>query len=281
MSLNKYQKLPAPIAGVRKQRANNRIDLNIEQKRQVRQVFDLYDIDKTGKIDLKDLKKALRVICPEVYIYQSDYNQEKDLIKIFKKLQLSDVEVSGINQYQFAQIVKLKIVIDRQDYNQSDLVKFFELVDVERTGYVTVESLRKACENSCGAGIRMESDIITNALDPASEPTASAGTGRPTSSGPSTSRPASGPSTTSVTALSMTVPSVKQKASVLGQRPKTSDGTSSFNLNRDGFLLNRDGPTGGYEEGQITSMIEESAKQTSGRVSLTEFLNMMKRAHRL
>jgi len=222
------------------QKSNNRIDLTDHQKRQIRQVFNCYDIDNTGVIDIKDLKKALKIVCPEIYIQQSEYNQEKDLMRLFKKLQIKNEQ--SISQYQFLQIVKAKIVLDRPDYSNSDLVNFFNFVDKGQKGFINIEDLEKICRN-------LNSNIYND------------------------------------------ITSIKAVETTLDVNPNSNAndmnnaGSSPRRTPRIGMSMNNNNqkpkPAFDFDSIALTLMIEETSKMNNGNVSLSEFLNMMKRAHRL
>ena len=66
-------------------------------------------------------------------------------MRLFKKLQIKNEQ--SISQYQFLQIVKAKIVLDRPDYSNSDLVNFFNFVDKGQKGFINIEDLEKICRN--------------------------------------------------------------------------------------------------------------------------------------
>ena len=75
---------------------SNRIDLTSSQEQEIMQIFDVFDTDQTGLIDKKDMLRALSIVCPDIYGKStSKFFQEKDLARICKKFEYTDIDLEA------------------------------------------------------------------------------------------------------------------------------------------------------------------------------------------
>jgi centrin-2/centrin-1 len=83
-----------------------RIDLTPSQKQEIREAFDLFDVEGTGTIDAKDLKVALRALGTLALIqFNAGFEPKKEEVKKM----ISDV--GGVIDYtEFLKLMSVKMV---------------------------------------------------------------------------------------------------------------------------------------------------------------------------
>merc|ERR1712139_707812 len=135
--------------GARKGKAA-KVELTAEQKHEIREAFDLFDTDGKGRIDVKELKKALTVICPSIYVHSSEFMQKKDMDKLIRKFCDGGTEDGEISKEEFFRIIRSKLDVDRKDKDKNEMdhlkVETFKSIDVNKRGYITIADLKNKCE---------------------------------------------------------------------------------------------------------------------------------------
>jgi Ca2+-binding EF-hand superfamily protein len=142
-------KQPAQPQSLASRKKAPKIELTEEQKMEIREAFDLFDTDGTGRIDVKELKKALRQVCPSIYVHCSDFIQNKDIERLRRKYCAVTSPDGEFSAAEFFRIMKSKLEIDRKDRTKLEIeqmkVNTFEAIDVKKRGYITFAELKRHC----------------------------------------------------------------------------------------------------------------------------------------
>ncbi|EDV26621.1 Centrin-1 [Trichoplax sp. H2] len=97
-------------------------------------VFDAFDVTNNGRIDTRDLTRALRALGFKV--------TKKDIIEMMTDYGLDDKSKIEFDDF-------LRFVIDRQGESRDikeELAQGFKMFDVDDTGKITTQTLRKICQ---------------------------------------------------------------------------------------------------------------------------------------
>jgi Ca2+-binding EF-hand superfamily protein len=105
-------------------------NLTTEQKREIREAFDLFDTDGSGTIDSKELKVAMRALGFEV---------KKEEIK---KL-ITEIDLDGSGTIDFNGFLELMARKMSQKDAMEEIVKAFRLFDEDNVGKITFKNLKK------------------------------------------------------------------------------------------------------------------------------------------
>mmetsp|Transcript_19969 Transcript_19969/g.46066 ORF Transcript_19969/g.46066 Transcript_19969/m.46066 type:complete len:169 (-) Transcript_19969:100-606(-) len=106
-----------------------RTQLTEAQKAEVQEAFELFDVDKTGRIDYHELKVALRALGFEV--------KKADVLKLMEE---HDVQQTGTLGYdEFYEIVWQRTAARSPE---EELRKAFELFDEDSTGRISLRNMR-------------------------------------------------------------------------------------------------------------------------------------------
>lgn len=119
-------------SGVRKKGAP-KFELTAEQKNDIKEAFDLFDPDGTGKIATKELKVAIRAL---------GFEPKKEEIK---KL-IADVDPDGLGTLSFEEFLNLMSVKMSEKDTKEEVLKAFRLFDSDDTGKITFKNLKRVAE---------------------------------------------------------------------------------------------------------------------------------------
>ena len=112
-------------------------ELDAAQKEQLREAFDLFDRDKSGAIDYKELKAALKAL-----------NMKIDKHELKKMITEVDADGSGSIEFpEFLQMMTAKMGADTKE----DVMKVFAAYDTEGSG--------RSPSPTCGASPRSSERI--------------------------------------------------------------------------------------------------------------------------
>eukprot|EP00483_Globobulimina_turgida_P000962 UN00964 len=107
--------------------------LNDNQKRELKEAFELFDTDNSGTIDMKELRAAMKAL---------GYDAQKEELKKIR-FELDKDIGDEINFEEFLEIMTGRICkADTRD----DINKIFRLFDEDNTGYITLRNLKKICQ---------------------------------------------------------------------------------------------------------------------------------------
>mmetsp|Transcript_6795 Transcript_6795/g.12269 ORF Transcript_6795/g.12269 Transcript_6795/m.12269 type:complete len:173 (-) Transcript_6795:315-833(-) len=112
-----------------------RQDLTEAQKSEIKEAFDLFDIDGSGVIDSKDLQVALRALGLE-----PSTEEIKSLMNSIDKSE-KERELAGmIDNREFLEIMTAKM---NDNENKDEIERAFELFDEEGTETISFDNLRR------------------------------------------------------------------------------------------------------------------------------------------
>ncbi|XP_045058407.2 centrin-4 [Desmodus rotundus] len=134
----------------RKKRAA-KIELAETQKQDIKEAFDLFDVDGSGTIDVKELKIAMQAL---------GFQPKKEEVK--KLIAEIDKERTGtINFEDFFAIMSVKM---SEKDEKEELLKSFKLFDDDDTGSITLNNIKRVAQE---LGENLTDDELQEMLDEA------------------------------------------------------------------------------------------------------------------
>lgn len=126
-----------------------RAGLTDEEILEIKDAFDLFDTEKSGKIDTHDLKQAM----------QRQGFEEKSPV-IYKMV--CEIDVEGKGKVDFEEFLDLMTEQDVQESTKDEIRKVFNLFDVDQTGYIELNNLKRIVKE-LGESLKEEEivDLIT------------------------------------------------------------------------------------------------------------------------
>ncbi|XP_025988821.1 caltractin [Solenopsis invicta] len=107
-----------------------KVDLTEGQKADIKEAFDLFDPDGTGKIATKDLKVAFRAMGFEP--------TQKEIQAL-----LADVAPECPNQLSYEEFMKVMLIKMSEEEGQNEILRAFRLFDDDKTGKISFENLKR------------------------------------------------------------------------------------------------------------------------------------------
>lgn len=107
-----------------------KLELTAEQKNDIKEAFDLFDPDGTGRIATKELKVAIRALGIE---------PKKEEIK---KL-IADVDPDGLGTLSFEEFLNLMSTKMLEKDTKEEVLKAFRLFDDDNTGKISFKNLKR------------------------------------------------------------------------------------------------------------------------------------------
>ncbi|GBP33142.1 Centrin-1 [Eumeta japonica] len=120
-----------PPVGVRK-KSGPKFELSEEQKRDIKEAFDLFDTENTGKIDAKELKVAIRALGFEP--------KKEEIKKMIAEIDRGDGKVS------YNDFVDLMTVKMAEKDTKEEIMKAFKLFDDDETGKISFKNLKRVAK---------------------------------------------------------------------------------------------------------------------------------------
>ncbi|KAJ1536327.1 Centrin-1, partial [Nowakowskiella sp. JEL0078] len=108
-------------------------DLTPEQKQEIREAFDLFDVDGSGTIDVKELKVAMRAL---------GFEPKKEEIKRM----ISEIDRTGTGTMDFKKFLDLMTVKMGERDSKEEILKAFRLFDDDETGKITFKNLKRVAK---------------------------------------------------------------------------------------------------------------------------------------
>ncbi|NXD61945.1 CETN2 protein, partial [Eolophus roseicapillus] len=131
----KAPSLPKPSQGGASEgkKASSKLELTEEQKRDIREAFDLFDADGTGHVDVKELKVAMRALGCE---------PRKEEIKKM----VSDINKEGTGKISFRGFLRVITQKMVEKDSKEEILKVFKLFDDDETGKISFKNLKSVAK---------------------------------------------------------------------------------------------------------------------------------------
>ena len=129
------------------------IELTDEQRQEIREAFDLFDSNGSGKIDAKELKVAMRAL---------GFEPKKDEIKKM----ISEIDKEGSGKIDFADFLNLMTAKMSEKDSRAEIMKAFRLFDDDDTGTITFANLKRVAKE---LGENMTDDELREMIEEASK----------------------------------------------------------------------------------------------------------------
>ncbi|XP_053987845.1 uncharacterized protein LOC128890952 [Hylaeus anthracinus] len=113
-----------------KKKSPPKLELTSEQKNDIKEAFDLFDPDGTGRIATKELKVAIRAL---------GFEPRKEEMK---KL-IADIDPDGLGTLSFEEFLNLMSIKMLEKDTKEEVLKAFRLFDDDNTGKITFKNLKR------------------------------------------------------------------------------------------------------------------------------------------
>ena len=114
--------------------SKSRPGINEEEIEELREAFELFDTDGNGTIDPNELKSAMKSLGLEAKnhtVYQM----------------ISDIDKDGTGDIDFDEFLDLMTVKLGDSDSEQDVRKVFDLFDDDKTGYITIQNLKRVAKD--------------------------------------------------------------------------------------------------------------------------------------
>lgn len=109
------------------------MELNEEQKQEIKEAFDLFDTDGTGTIDVKELKVAMRAL---------GFEPKKEEIKNM----IADIDKEGSGTIDLNDFLTMMTVKMNEKDSKEEILKAFRLFDDDGTGKISFKNLKRVAK---------------------------------------------------------------------------------------------------------------------------------------
>lgn len=110
-----------------------KFELTQEQKNDIKEAFDLFDTEGVGKIDVKELKVAIRAL---------GFEPKKEEIKRM----IAEIDKEDTGKLSFDNFVTLMSMKMAERDSKEEIMKAFRLFDEENTGVIDYEKLKRVSQ---------------------------------------------------------------------------------------------------------------------------------------
>ncbi|CCW66545.1 unnamed protein product [Phytomonas sp. Hart1] len=132
--------------------ARRRFQLTEEQRREINEVFELFDYDKNGLIDAREMKVSMRALGFEV--------KRDEVIQLMQDSAARDQHNQPLMDLEgFTDIMTEKF---SQRDPKEEIIKAFQLFDEKKTGKISLRSLRRVARE---LGENMSDDELQAMID--------------------------------------------------------------------------------------------------------------------
>jgi len=125
--------LQGKIPKVKKMPPGPKFELTQEQKNDIKEAFDLFDTEGVGKIDVKELKVAIRAL---------GFEPKKEEIKRM----IAEIDKEDTGKLSFDNFVTLMSMKMAERDSKEEIMKAFRLFDEENTGVIDYEKLKRVSQ---------------------------------------------------------------------------------------------------------------------------------------
>ncbi|KAH0573187.1 Centrin [Spironucleus salmonicida] len=126
-------------------------ELTEEQKHEIREAFDLFDADGSGRIDVKELKVAMRAL---------GFEPKRDELKRM----ISEVDSSGNGTLDLNDFFRIMTAKMGERDSREEILKAFRLFDEDDTGKISFKNLKRVAKE---LGENLSDEEIQEMIDEA------------------------------------------------------------------------------------------------------------------
>ena len=123
--------------------------LSPEQVEEIKEAFNIFDVDASGSIDYKELKAAMKALGVQV--------KKEELKKM-----ITDVDADGSGSVEFPEFLTMMTAKMSTNDSKEDVKKVFGMFDEAGTGKITFKDLKKICKE---LGENLTDEEIQGMLD--------------------------------------------------------------------------------------------------------------------
>ncbi|XP_049741344.1 centrin-4 [Elephas maximus indicus] len=128
-----------------------KIELNETQKQEIKEAFDLFDVDGSGTIDVKELKIAMQAL---------GFEPKKEEIKKM----IAEIDKGGIGTIGFEDFFAIMSMKMSEKDEKEEILKAFKLFDDDDTGSITLSNIKRVAKE---LGENLTDDELQEMLDEA------------------------------------------------------------------------------------------------------------------
>ncbi|XP_073897790.1 centrin-4 isoform X1 [Castor canadensis] len=128
-----------------------KIELNEIQKQEIKGAFDLFDVDGSGTIDVKELKIAMRAL---------GFEPKKEEIKQM----IAEIDKEGTGTISFEDFYAIMCIKMSEKDEKEEILKAFKLFDDDDTGSISLNNIKRVAKE---LGENLTDDELQEMLDEA------------------------------------------------------------------------------------------------------------------
>ncbi|KAM5255857.1 centrin-4-like [Ctenodactylus gundi] len=128
-----------------------KVELNETQKQEIKEAFDIFDVDGSGTIDAKELKTAMWAL---------GFEPKKEEIKHM----IAEIDKEGTGTISFEDFFAIMSVKMNEKNENEELSKAFKLFDDDNTGSITLKNIKRVAKE---LGEKLTDDELQEMLDEA------------------------------------------------------------------------------------------------------------------
>ncbi|NXF79648.1 CETN1 protein, partial [Sclerurus mexicanus] len=122
-----------PALGAPPRRASPNAELPGQQRREIRDAFELFHTDRSGTIDAGELKVAMRAL---------GFEPKKEEIKKM----ISDIDKEGTGKISFDDFLAVMTQKMAEKDSKEEILKAFKLFDDDETGKISLQNLKRVAK---------------------------------------------------------------------------------------------------------------------------------------
>ena len=107
-----------------------RPELRIDDIREIKKAFDMFDVDNTGTINPIELKNALR-------------SQGSEIVNSTVFRMVNNLELDGTEKVNFGEFLDMLASEGFDNTSVDEIKKLFSIFDIEKTGYIDLKNLKR------------------------------------------------------------------------------------------------------------------------------------------
>ncbi|XP_010650739.1 probable calcium-binding protein CML20 isoform X1 [Vitis vinifera] len=117
----------------RREKPRGRHGLTTQKKQEIKEAFDLFDIDESGTIDAKELSLAMRALG-----FEMTDAQIEQMIK--------DVDKDGSGAIDFDEFVYMMTTKIGERDTKEELMKAFHIIDLDKNGKISATDIQRVAK---------------------------------------------------------------------------------------------------------------------------------------